>query len=98
MKVTTTLVVAAKNVGHPDDSLEFEGPMLEVAKALAKWMHGLHMGSRLDVCIARTLPDARAGLERKGKRESVDDAIEALFTLADFEDSPNIGPALKAVG
>lgn len=92
MRLNTPLCLAARNVGKPDDSIEFEGDVQSVARAIVTFMQKHDMPKRMDFSIGRTLAECHLGLGTKGKATPIDDMFDPSAWDAAIEAGVAEGP------
>jgi hypothetical protein len=90
MKPTTNVVLAARNVGHPDMTHYLEGTLSECFRSLGEWLQKQQLHGRFHIEVGRRKADVFRALEGSAIAGS-DSMAEsmAMFDESAFMDDLN---------
>lgn len=64
MKLTTEVCVALESKGRPQFTRKFNGPIRDVVLEFGRWIQECHMGSYIQITMARNERDLNAATSR----------------------------------
>lgn len=83
--MTTEVFAKFESKGKPRFNREVSGPTQEVILHFAKWMQEVHMGSHIQVTMARSASELRALTDRTSQNAAVDDMLSDLQNIMSQE-------------